>query len=324
MNRTGLRRRRSAPVFIWFFLGFVLATAIGLIAMVWTTWQRTQQVQALQTSVAASLAERQTMEVQLVALQRTASAAERRLATLEANTSTQQSGIESQELETLQASLLELQAAVHSLKATVDYLAAGMTALEQTGGEEAQEPLPPQVRLTVARQRQSHSLSCESSAASMAAQYHGVPLSEADVLDALPRNDNPRLGFRGNVDGPTGSVEDYGVYAGPVMSILNSRGLRVWPVKGGLEGIKTVIAQGNPVLVWVTYDCLPSTPTEVMIDGETVTLVPYQHVVVAIGYTPEGVWANDPWDGQEDFYPNADLVRAMAYFGDMAIEVAAP
>ena len=317
MNRSGLRRRRSAPVFIWFFFGFVLATGAGLIAIVWTTGQGMRQVQALQTDVATLQAERQTMEAQLIALQRTTNAAERRLATLEASTSTQQSGIQSQEMETLQASLLELQT-------TVDNLVAGMIALEQAGGEEAQEPLPSQVRLTVARQRQSHSLSCESSAASMVAQYHGLPLSESDVLDALPRSDNPRLGFRGNVDGPTGSIEDYGVYAGPVMTILNNRGLRAWPVEGGLEGIKTAIARGNPVIAWVTYNCLPSTPTEVTIEGEAVTLVPYQHVVVVIGYTPEGVWANDPWDGQEDFYPNADLARAMAYFGDMAIEVAAP
>jgi len=36
------------------------------------------------------------------------------------------------------------------------------------------------------------------------------------------------------------------------------------------------------------------------------------------------VWANDPWDGQEDFYANADLERALGYFGDMAIEVGPP
>jgi uncharacterized protein YvpB len=206
----------------------------------------------------------------------------------------------------------------------VDDLADRVAALEGMQVEETPEPVPPQARLPVTRQRQSHSLSCESSAASMVAQYHGVPLSEADILAALPQHDNPHLGFRGNVDGPTGGIEDYGVYAAPIMAILNDRGLQAWLVQGGLDGIRIAIARGNPVVAWVTYNCLPSVPAMATIGDETVTLVPYQHAVVVIGYNPEGVWANDPYDGQEDFYPAADFERAMAYFGNMALEVAAP
>ena len=52
--------------------------------------------------------------------------------------------------------------------------------------------------------------------------------------------------------------------------------------------------------------------------------MPYQHVVVVTGFSGEGVWANDPWDGQEDFYTTSDFARAMSYFGNMAIEVAKP
>jgi hypothetical protein len=47
-------------------------------------------------------------------------------------------------------------------------------------------------------------------------------------------------------------------------------------------------------------------------------------VVVVTGYEADGVWANDPWDGKEDFYPTADFERAMGYFGEMAVEVASP
>jgi hypothetical protein len=74
----------------------------------------------------------------------------------------------------------------------------------------------------------------------------------------------------------------------------------------------------------VTYNCQPSTPRDVTINGGTVTLVPWQHVVVVVGYSPEGFWANDPYDGLEDYYPTVDFERAIAYFGDMAIEVTAP
>jgi uncharacterized protein YvpB len=114
------------------------------------------------------------------------------------------------------------------------------------------------------------------------------------------------------------------VYAGPILSILNDQGLQAQLVQNGLPGIKVAVARGNPVIAWVTYNCLPSTPIEVNIDGQAVTLVPNQHVVVVTGYDTEGVWANDPWDGQRDFYPIADFVRAMGYFGDMAIEVGRP
>jgi hypothetical protein len=38
----------------------------------------------------------------------------------------------------------------------------------------------------------------------------------------------------------------------------------------------------------------------------------------------QGVWANDPWDGKEDYYTMSDFQRALSYFGDMAIEVAGP
>jgi uncharacterized protein YvpB len=216
-----------------------------------------------------------------------------------------------------------MQVRVGGFQALLDDLTVRMKTLETTGAE-AEQHLPPEVHLSVARQGQSHSLSCESSAASMAAQYHGVPLSEADVLAALPLNDNPHLGFRGNVDGPIGSTQDYGVYAGPIQDILNSQGLHAWPIEGGLEGIREAIVRSNPVIAWVTYDCQPGTPMTTTVDGQEVTLVPYQHVVLVTGYNTEGIWANDPWDGQEDFYRLADFERALSYFGNMAIEVAAP
>ncbi len=320
--------RRSPPAAIRIALGFlavviVMAAALGLLA-----WQEAKRIATLQAEVDALRAERQATEEQLVLLQSTATALGDRLANLERNDPARQiaalqaaleTANDSQELAALRASLAEIQAQVDGFQVALADLAERMDMPQPATGD-----LPAVARLSVARQRQSHNLSCESSAASMVAQYHGVNLSEAEVLAALPRNDNPHLGFRGNVDGPTGGIEDYGVYAGPVMAVLNARGLYARPVEGGLAGIKAAIARGNPVIAWITYNCLPSTPVEVTIDGKPVILVPNQHTVVVTGYDAEGVWANDPWDGQEDYYANADFQRAMGYFGDMAIEVAGP
>jgi uncharacterized protein YvpB len=319
-------------VVAWLLLVFVIVLAAAFLALGVWIWQETKRVQTLQAEVERLHLEHEAAEAQLMdlsdqagALQDINSALESRLTTLEANDLGQQLAAlqaavettdDSQQVTELQTSMAEIQAEVDQLQASLDSLGGRMNELGVENG------LPSEARLTVARQQQSHNLSCESSAASMVAQYHGVNLSEAEVLAALPLNENPHLGFRGNVDGPTGGIQDYGVYAGPILDILNSRGLQAWPVEGGLEGIQAAIARGNPVIAWVTYDCNPSTPTTVEIDGQTVTLVPWQHVVVVTGYNDEGVWANDPWDGEMDYYSTAAFQRAMSYFENMAIEVA--
>lgn len=324
-------RRRSPPLVIWVLLGLMLGLiALGAVSG-WIAWQKIEQVQTLQSELAVLRSERQAMEAQLASLQNAATLCQDRLAALDANSPDQQLASIQQALTTvrdpqglsdLQASLSQVQARVDELQNTLNDLAQQMETMAAQA--ELTGTIPDQVRLDVPRHRQSHNLSCEASAASMVAQYQGVNLSEAEVLAALPANKNPHLGFRGNVDGPTGGIQDYGVYAGPILAILNSRGLRAWLVEGGLEGIKAAIRRGNPVIAWVTYNCLPSTPVVEEIDGKQVTLVPNQHVVVVTGFNAEGVWANDPWDGQEDFYSNEDFSRAMGYFGDMAIEVAKP
>jgi uncharacterized protein YvpB len=314
-------------------LGIVVVLALICAVLGLLAWQEAKQVLSLQQEMEVLREQLQTTEIQLLAIQSTALVMEDRVELLEASDPAQQiatlqAAIEtagdSQQIAELRTLLGEIQAKVSNFQITLDGLAARIGEMEPASNIPGDGSLPAEARLTVARQQQSHNLSCESSAASMVAQYHGVNLSEAEVLAALPLNDDPDLGFRGNVDGPTGTIRDYGVYSGPILEILNNNGLRAWAVQGGLNGIKAAITRGNPVIAWVTYDCLPSTPTTVEIGGKAVTLVPNQHVVVVTGYNADGFWANDPWDGREEFYPNADMTRAMGYFGDMAIEVSAP
>jgi uncharacterized protein YvpB len=328
----GSTRRRSPPFVVWLILVGTTAAVLACIVLGLWAWQQNAQIQMLQGELDALQHQHQAALAQFVALQSTATVQEERLAILEARDPAQQLEALRQALETadtpqqvsdLRGSFAEIQARVTGFQTSLDDLTARLQALESSRGG-ATQALPPEVHLPVARQRQSHNLSCESSAASMAAQYHGIPLGEADVLAALPRNDNPHLGFRGNVDGPTGDLVDYGVYAGPIAEILNSQGLQAWSIEDGLPGIRAALARGNPVLAWITFDCQPQTPTTVVLGDQELTLVPYQHVVVVTGYNSEGLWANDPWDGQEDYYATAVFERAMSYFGHMAIEVRAP
>jgi uncharacterized protein YvpB len=173
--------------------------------------------------------------------------------------------------------------------------------------------------------QQAHSLSCESSAAAMAANFYGVGVNEETIVAALPKHDNPYLGFRGNIDGPYGGTEDYGVYAEPVRQILAQLGLEVQHFAGGIEEIKAHIQHGRVVIAWVTYNLQVETPQQVTTsDGQIVTLVPYQHAVLVTGYNPNGLWVNDPYSGTQAFYLEADFRRSFAYLSNMALVVGPP
>ena len=170
--------------------------------------------------------------------------------------------------------------------------------------------------------QQAHSLSCESSAAAMAANSYGVGVNEETIIAALPKHDNPHLGFRGNIDGLYGGIEDYGVYAEPIRQILAQLGLEVEHLVGGIEEIKAHIQRGRVVIAWVTYNLQVETPQQVTTsDGQIVTLVPYQHAVLVTGYNPNGLWVNDPYTGTQTFAPEADFRRSFAYLGNMALVV---
>ena len=209
------------------------------------------------------------------------------------------------------------QMTIHS---EIENLANEMESLKNARTEEISSA---EVKLDVPRYEQAHSLTCESSAASMAANFYGVRLSEEEIIEALPRDENPNLGFRGRLDGVSGGLTDYGVYAEPIREILTANGLETTYVEGGLAGIKRALDRRHPVIAWVTYRLRVQQPVEIALStGQEVKMVNYEHTVVVTGYNQEGFWVNDPYDGQEYFYKSTDLARALGYLDNMALEVA--
>ncbi|MGD9316240.1 MAG: hypothetical protein PVG56_05330, partial [Anaerolineae bacterium] len=195
-------RRRSAPAAIWLLLGLMAITALACAGSGFLTFQQSQQIEALQAELEATNKERQDLDAQLAALQGTLADLGNRLATLEGHDLDRQlaslqaateTASSPQEIAGLKASLVEIQARLGHSQTVWDDLVARVELLESEAERGTQTP-PSEVHLSVARQRQSHNLSCESSAASMVAGYHGIPLSEAEVLAALPLSDNPYLG----------------------------------------------------------------------------------------------------------------------------------
>lgn len=325
---------RSPVLSTWLALGGAVVAILAIALVGLWAWQQAAEIRALEDEIMVLYGERQQTRDQITGLRATASVLEQQMAGLQAGDPAQGGASAAPEPPAsgdpvppadVQSSLDAFAARLEHLEGALSEALSRIEDLEGEGSAgPAVEAVPAQARLVVAAQKQSHTLSCESAAAAMVAQYHGLSLSEAQVLAALPTSDNPYLGFRGNVDGPPGGIEDYGVYAGPILDILNAHGLRAELVDGGMEGIKAALGGGQPVIAWITYDCQYSTPVTRTIDGTVVSLVPYQHAVVVTGYSDAGVWANDPWDGQEDFYAAADFERALSYFSNMAIKVAAP
>ncbi|MBN1581569.1 MAG: C39 family peptidase [Anaerolineae bacterium] len=173
--------------------------------------------------------------------------------------------------------------------------------------------------------KQARSLSCESSSAAMAANFFGIQASEAQILASLPLDENPHKGFRGNVDGAYGGLQDYGVYAEPIRQVLTDLGLTVEAFSGGMEDIRGHLRQGRVLVAWITYDLQVQIPRPVTLDsGEVVTMVPYEHALLIVGYNSDGFWVNDPYTGTGKFYTEREFVRSFAYLGNMALVVGPP
>jgi len=141
--------------------------------------------------------------------------------------------------------------------------------------------------------KQDRSLDCEARAAVDWAAFFGVTISEYDFQFHLPVSDNPDLGFVGTSDSLWGQTPPYayGVYAGPVASLLQKYGVNAIAVKGmTLEKLKQQISLGHPVIAWVIGNCVGGVPTEyVDAQGNKAIVAAYEHVIIVIGYTNDRI-----------------------------------
>lgn len=145
--------------------------------------------------------------------------------------------------------------------------------------------------------QQYYSIGCEASIAVDLAKYYHVYITEYDFQMALPKSDNPDLGFVGDVNSPWGQIppDAYGVHAAPVAETLTEFGV---PTQGGkgytFEDIKAQLAQSKPVIVWVIGHMEYSDPVEyVDKQGVTSIVAPYEHVVMLTGYNADTVRYNN-------------------------------
>src|SRR4051794_35844724 len=109
--------------------------------------------------------------------------------------------------------------------------------------------------------RQWYSLTCEYAAVASVTWYYGSLVSQRVFINEVPFNANPHLGFRGRINGPVGGLTDYGVYAEPLVPVLQNHGFNAEAVYADTGWLKSQIAAGHPVVVWMTYQARWSSRT---------------------------------------------------------------
>ena len=180
------------------------------------------------------------------------------------------------------------------------------------GPDQPPTSVPHNIQLNVPLYGQLHSLSCEAAAARMMASYYGIAQEEGWFQSAFGANDNPHLGFRGNVDGVFGWINDYGTYAEPVIRVLQIAGVST-TIRYGMtyDELRAALDQGAPTIVWT------SPRSDVHDVPEGYRLIPEEHTYVVVGYNDAGFIVNDPLYGGRRL--QMATIPGWEAFGNMAV-----
>lgn len=169
----------------------------------------------------------------------------------------------------------------------------------------------------VAFYSQTHPLSCEEAATSMALTHQGIHLSQDQILaevgaDLRPmyvdsqgrvRWGNAYQTFVGNVDGSESNYTGLGTFYPPLVRVARAHGARV--LAAGSMAASAVYAQvmaGHPVVAFATWDWRWHPRHDYLsFDGQWIPWIgpaAASHVYVVVGVTPSQVLVNDPLRGQ--------------------------
>ena len=189
-------------------------------------------------------------------------------------------------------------------------------------------PTPSSAWVPLVGRAQTKNLSCESRSAADLAGYWGVAVEELEFLAALGQSDNPHVGFVGDAESPPGSLPPYGygVYVEPVAATLRDYGLDARPVYNlGLDGLRSELLAGRPVLVWATYGMEAHEPLEwTSSDRRVSTVVPFMHTFIVTGFDEQGLTILDAYDATTQRYPFETFLKVWDLFDQMALVMTGP
>ena len=197
-----------------------------------------------------------------------------------------------------------------------------VAALAVLGAPAAAAAAPPATAISnFPSVHQWYNLSCEYAAAAAVTLYWGNLVSQRTFLQEVPADSNPHEGFRGDINGPFGGIADYGVYAEPLVPVLERHGFQAQVYYGDLTRLQANLRSGNPVVVWVTSGSQPHPIYTAGSGGETYRLVPGEHAVVAYGFDANGINLMDVGDGGYYHTSWGSFLRRWSYFDDMTLVI---
>jgi uncharacterized protein YvpB/LysM repeat protein len=169
--------------------------------------------------------------------------------------------------------------------------------------------------------QQMYSLSCEYAAAYIATSAFGYGVPESAFMERIGLSANPHWGYRGNIHGPWGGTDDYGIYPEALVPTLNEFGFvgDVFYSGGDPSALTARLDVGMPVITWLGYFGDTGWVQE---DEGSYLLVPGMHVVTVYGYDDGGVYLANPGRGSYEHYAWGDFLAMWAVLDGMALAVA--
>jgi len=172
---------------------------------------------------------------------------------------------------------------------------------------------------------QNYSITCEIRSATDVAAFWGVHFTEDEFINKLPFNDNPNVGFVGNINGYWGNIPPlpYGVHAIPIVKTLKEMGLKARDTTGmGKDSLKREIVAGRPVIVWVIGGMWNGTSQSYTSEaGEETIVARYEHTMVVTGYDEYTVQVVDPGNGRLKYFYWSSFMSSWSVLGNMSAVV---
>jgi uncharacterized protein YvpB/LysM repeat protein len=167
---------------------------------------------------------------------------------------------------------------------------------------------------------QAYNLSPAYAAGYIATSAFGAGVPESVFVDQVPLSPNPHWGYRGNLNGDWGSTTDYGVYAEPLIPVLNANGFNAEPFYSGGDPtqLQAHLDAGNPVIAWLGF--YGDTAFQVDDHGDY-QLAAGMHTVVVYGYDELGVHVADPASGTLTYFTWDEFVSMWSILGGMGLAV---
>lgn len=168
---------------------------------------------------------------------------------------------------------------------------------------------------------------CESVALTILLNYHGYDVSVDDVISKLKLGPKPflkeNIWYGGNPElefiGSPYDRESYGVYEKPIYDVAKVYSSNVVMGTGkSLTSVLEIVKNGNPVMVWISYNLTVPYISASWIYEPTMEKIEWksgEHVVVIIGYNSKQVIVSDPYSGNVKYFNRSTFENRYNYFG---------